>query len=316
MLIVCPTCGTTYNVGASNLGEAGRQVRCVRCSAVWLAGKPQPIASAAAKAKPSAIFDPEMALAAARNQTEAGGVEGAPASSPRGERQPDEQAPDAAVEGNWPGHSGESSVDDRATGTPETIEAPPLAPAEGDGERPRLARTPERDAGEDIESFAARRARNQARRRRSRWPLGRMQTVLVALLVIDGALILWRSNVVRAFPQTASLYATIGLPVNLRGLTFENVKTTRETHEGVTVLAVEGGIVNATSKAIEVPRLHFAVRNAAGHEIYSWTAMPARTVLSAREAVSFRSRLASPPPDANDVIVRFFGRRDADSGGR
>ena len=29
------------------------------------------------------------------------------------------------------------------------------------------------------------------------------------------------------------------------------------------------------------------------------------------EAVPFRSRLASPPPDGRDVQVRFFTRRDA-----
>jgi hypothetical protein len=39
-------------------------------------------------------------------------------------------------------------------------------------------------------------------------------------------------------------------------------------------------------------------------------------VLSPGEAVAFRSRLASPPPDAQDVLVRFVNRRDVFAGTR
>ena len=114
----------------------------------------------------------------------------------------------------------------------------------------------------------------------------------------------------RHFPQTASLYAAIGLPVNLRGLIFEDVKSTGEFHDGVTVLVVEGTIVNLTRHTLEVPRLRFALRNSAGHEVYAWTALPAKTTLGSGNGLPFRARLASPPPDGRDVIVRFFNRRD------
>jgi hypothetical protein len=32
------------------------------------------------------------------------------------------------------------------------------------------------------------------------------------------------------------------------------------------------------------------------------------------ERMSFRSRLASPPADSKDVVVRFFSRRDLEAG--
>ena len=54
-----------------------------------------------------------------------------------------------------------------------------------------------------------------------------------------------------------------------------------------------------------MPHLRFAVRNAAHQEVYSWTAAPPRATLPPGEAVSFHTRLASPPPDARDVLVRF-----------
>jgi hypothetical protein len=115
-------------------------------------------------------------------------------------------------------------------------------------------------------------------------------------------------------PQTASLYAVIGLPVNLRGLAFENIKTAREMQDGVPMLVVEGDIVGTTGRHTEVPRLRFAVTDAGGKEIYAWTARPTRTLLPPGETLPFRSRLASPPSEANGVSVRFFNRRDAQAG--
>jgi len=77
---------------------------------------------------------------------------------------------------------------------------------------------------------------------------------------------------------------------------------------------VEGNIVNNVHKIVDVPRLKFVVRNAARQEIYSWTAVPSRTMLPPGEAMSFRTRLASPPPDARDIILRFVTRRDLVAG--
>ena len=133
------------------------------------------------------------------------------------------------------------------------------------------------------------------------------------MLVILGAL-QWRVALVRQFPQTASLFAMIGMPVNLRGLTFMDVKSRGEFVEGAMVLVVEGTIVNLTPKPLEVPRLRFGLRNTAGQEVYAWTALPTKTVLGSGDGLPFRSRLAAPPPDGRDVIVRFFSRRDASLG--
>ena len=35
MLIVCPNCGTSYDLDPAALGPAGRNVRCVRCRETW-----------------------------------------------------------------------------------------------------------------------------------------------------------------------------------------------------------------------------------------------------------------------------------------
>ena len=63
------------------------------------------------------------------------------------------------------------------------------------------------------------------------------------------ALVIWRVDVVRLLPQTATFYKMVGLEVNLRGLLFKDVKVTTETVEGKPVLVIEGVIVGETRKA-------------------------------------------------------------------
>ena len=75
--------------------------------------------------------------------------------------------------------------------------------------------------GEDIETFAVRQAKRRQAHRRKSWPASVLPTALAALLVANVMLIVWRTDVVKVLPQTASLYAAIGLPVNLRGLAFD-----------------------------------------------------------------------------------------------
>jgi hypothetical protein len=130
------------------------------------------------------------------------------------------------------------------------------------------------------------------------------------------ALVGARNDVVRFLPQTASLFAAIGLPVNLRQLDFQDVRITRETAEGATVLMVSGKIVSKANKPLEVPRLRFAARNAQGQEIYTWTARPERSILPPGESMEFHTSLAKPPADATDVMVRFFNAQDAMAGGK
>ena len=138
-----------------------------------------------------------------------------------------------------------------------------------------------------------------------RWP-----TAILALILLDLGLIVWRTEIVRLAPETASLYRALGLPVNLRGLVIANVTTEMRTVEGVQVLQIQGRIQSTAKRTVEVPRLRFAVLNGNENEIYTWTVLPTRSLLSPGETLAFQSRLASPPPETHDVLVRFFNRRD------
>jgi hypothetical protein len=202
--------------------------------------------------------------------------------------------------------------------TPQIEPAEPAAVSDAPGIVPDQPGAPpaepDKNPGEDIETFAARRLPRRAARKRKQARRSGITVLILLLVAINLGLIGWRQDVVRYVPQTASFYAAIGLPVNLRGLEFANITTSTETHDGVQVLVVEGMIVSVTGRPVAVPRLRFAIRSESGHEIYAWTAMPNKNVIAPRDTLAFRSRLASPPPNGHDVLVRFFTKRDLVAG--
>ena len=313
MLIVCPNCASSYEVAPDKLGAAGRSVRCARCRMVWFAAAQSEVPLATAT-NLFAADEPEAASAGAE-QIEGGefGWTFTPEEQARETNawsdpaEPDPAEPDPAFD--------TEAIEGDASAPPADPE--PVMVSDAPSIAPMLDQEPpppeDKGAGEDVETLAALRAKQAARRKRRHRKPG-LSLAIFALTAAILGLIGLRKEVVALAPQTASFYRAIGLAVNLRGLSFENVKTTREVSDGVTVLVVEGAIVNVTSHTVEVPRLRFGVRNEAGLEIYAWTSVPARTILGPHESVDFRSRLASPPAEARDVVVRFFNRRDIVAG--
>jgi hypothetical protein len=193
-------------------------------------------------------------------------------------------------------------------------DAPPLAPMDHDAakipaEPPMLTGMANR-----VDVFVAQRATRATPPAVRPFPVPSYPVLVATLAAIAVGLLIWRASVVLAMPQMASLYATIGLPVNVRGLVFEDVSTAQETQDGVQVLVVEGAVANVVRSAVDVPRLRFAVLNANGAEVYAWTSLPSRSVLASGEKLPFRTRLASPPADGREVTVRFYNRRDATGG--
>lgn len=128
------------------------------------------------------------------------------------------------------------------------------------------------------------------------------------------ALIIWRQDVVRAMPQTAGFFNTLGLHVNLRQMAFRDVTILTETVNGAQVYVIEGAIVATGKSPVDIPRLRFVVTDDKGQEIYAWNAQPEQPKVEPGERVAFKSRLASPPAEARNVTVRFFNRRDLNSG--
>ena len=300
----------------------------MRCQTVWQAELPhrEKLIAAAEALAPARGTVGAVAEATATVAAIAPAAPAAEFEIPMGaEAEPPAEEPSLATPTDVPSTTGAAESENGAPAendSPIEVKSPPIAPADFAAEQPPI----EGEAGppvaaidephEDIESVAARRYPIRAKRKGWKWPLSQLQSGILALIIADAIVVGWRADLVRAMPQTASFYAWIGLPVNLRGLVFDNLTTTTEQHDGVPVLVVAGDIVNSTGKTNNVPHLRFAVRNAARQEIYSWTAVPPLTALPSREAAAFHTRLASPPRDSHDLLVRFVNRYDVLAGTR
>jgi predicted Zn finger-like uncharacterized protein len=301
MLIVCPNCATSYDVKPNALGDAGRTVRCASCRKEWFA-TPQP-APAARTEIPAEFATPPVAAAVAE----------AAAAPPDpfdwdAPAEPSDAA--AAIPTDEAGAEDEISA---VWGMPQT-ESPPIAPSTPASDPATVEATAM--PFEDVETLAAKRALRLPRRRLDRVDLPLVPTIIAVQLVVIVACLLWRAEIVNLMPQTASFFRSIGFGVNIRGLEFTDIHTSKDTHDGVTVLIVEGSIVNTTRATAAVPRLRFALRNASLAELFSWTMPPEKGTLGPGETLPFHSRLASPPVDGNDILVRFLNRLDFVNGTR
>ncbi|MBR1195552.1 zinc-ribbon domain-containing protein [Bradyrhizobium sp. AUGA SZCCT0158] len=289
MHIVCPHCTTSYAIKLATLGAAGRTVRCSRCKETWLAR-------------------PEDAVEIAP---------AVPAMAEAGQGTGNAEA-DAAAE--W-----EAMARQEEAQEPPVVDSPSISadwPAEGEGSRGNEADWPsvaQQDAEAHQEALSTHRSRLAKLFRLPKLPSMRMPSVsapvaCAAMGALVVALMFWRTDVVRLLPQTATFYKMVGLDVNLRGLSFKDIKITNETVDGKPVLVIEGVIVGETRKPVELPRLRFSVRDEQGAEIYAWNAVLEQPVLKPGERAYFKSRLASPPPEGRNIDVRFFNKRDLAAG--
>jgi predicted Zn finger-like uncharacterized protein len=321
MLIACPNCGTSYGVEMATLRPPRgwtRQVRCHRCHCVWQAelSYAEKLVVVANTVAPVRRAMAAVAQAAAQPADRA-------ADYAEARLQPLERATallanelEVATTSSEP----EPMQRERLHPMPTAIEACTAAVAEFLGSiATRVAGCYSRMRQNDwrLQDWSLQDRSPQisllhvTRLQVSRLQVSRLQLIIAGLILADAAIIGWRTDLVWAMPQTASFYAGLGLPVNLRGVEFETVTAAAERHDGEPILIVRVKIGNGTNNVQAVPHLRFAVRDLQLQEIYSWTAAPARGSLAPGEALAFRSELALPPPNTRDVVVRFVDRDDS-----
>jgi hypothetical protein len=137
-----------------------------------------------------------------------------------------------------------------------------------------------------------------------RWPWT-AAFAFIALLAGWSLLVGARGKIMSRVPAAAPFYAALGLEGNARRLGFDSVVSRMTEVDGLRILVVEGEIRNLASASSVAPRLELSVLDAAGQEIYHWTAAPPKSRLDSGETARFRARLAAPPPQGREVRVRF-----------
>ncbi len=145
---------------------------------------------------------------------------------------------------------------------------------------------------------------------RAVWPrrvaLGAGWGLLGALVLVIGFVAsVYRQQVVEAWPQSASLYSTLGMKVNATGLDIHNIKYSEAPQDGQRVLTVTGALTNVTSRELPVPQIRVGLVDSDRRELYHWTFAPDVMTLRPGQSTRFVARLSNPPEQAAHAEVRF-----------
>ena len=337
MHIVCPHCNTSYVIQPSSLGPHGRTLHCSRCKETWVAYPESPIKEALAPAmdkidvriKSTGDGSRSNIVKDFRARNRLGGSISIADSQPIGNRchKPIENANENNVLSARAQTLDERVVNIRALGVQGSdinaldinalgINALDIQTLDdqtwNDKALGELLADDDESARPQPQPWFRRPFRHEGHTGRARTgaSLFGLPTGCAAMGALMAALIVWRADTVRLLPQTAPFYKMVGFDVNLRGLAFKDIKLTTDTVDGKQVWVIEGVIVDKARKPVDIPRLHFTVRDAQGAEIYAWNTAPEQSVLKPGERAFFKSRLASPPAEGRNIDIRFVGPRD------
>lgn len=131
------------------------------------------------------------------------------------------------------------------------------------------------------------------------------------LVVVLAASVVFRVQVVRLMPRTASAYAMAGLRVNAVGLSFEDIAARPGLQDGHAALVVSGAIRNIESHQIASPPMRIDVLDKNGKTVASSLSRLEDPVIMAGDARRFTITVLDPPPSADDVQVAFAMGADA-----
>ncbi len=95
-------------------------------------------------------------------------------------------------------------------------------------------------------------------------------------------------------------------------LAIQNIKTRFDGEGADRALIIEGMILSDASTPHNLPSLSFEIRSAVedgsvGQSIFQWMIPPPAPTIDRGNPVPFRARLASPPREGKDIVIRLAG---------
>ncbi len=129
------------------------------------------------------------------------------------------------------------------------------------------------------------------------------------------ACVLFRVDVVRLWPQTASAYAFAKMPVNPTGLAFETVQGQTNLINGHAALSVTGVERNVETRLRTSMPLRVILYDKAGKRLTSAVSAPPSRLIGPGETRSFAVNFIDPPAEGSSFVVEFaFDKASAPSG--
>ena len=134
--------------------------------------------------------------------------------------------------------------------------------------------------------------------------VGWLLAVLVILVLASA--VIGRNEIVAVLPASASIYQKLGLPVTVRlGLEFENVTSRRLAERGISILVVEGEIVNKSQEMREVPGVRITLLDDGGRQLQHQVFEAETPNVAAGASTAFSGRVVNPAEQARNFSVTF-----------
>ena len=134
--------------------------------------------------------------------------------------------------------------------------------------------------------------------------IGWLLAALVVLVLASA--VIGRNEIVAVVPASASLYQKLGLPVTVRlGLDFENVTSRRQAERGISILVVEGEIVNNSGQTRNVPKVRITLLDDAGRQLQHQVFDAETATLAPGATTAFSGRVVNPADQARNFAVTF-----------
>lgn len=136
----------------------------------------------------------------------------------------------------------------------------------------------------------------ERRRRKSRAAaLSAWTTTAAAFVVILAGLLLFRGEVVKRWPESASTYAAIGIPVNRFGLEFLETEAERFFDGTTPILEVRGAVQNISGRTAAAPLVRVILLDDAGQQVAEAYAPITPSSIPADATAIFAARVENPP---------------------
>jgi predicted Zn finger-like uncharacterized protein len=130
--------------------------------------------------------------------------------------------------------------------------------------------------------------------------------LIAVVLLIGWSAYRYRQDIAVIWPQSATVYSSVGLKVNAGGIDFRNVTYKQGSEDGQPALVVTGQIVNLASRELPIPQsVRVTLYDADKRELYHWPFKPGAATLKPGAALDFRTRISNPPAAARSLEVSF-----------
>ncbi len=180
----------------------------------------------------------------------------------------------------------------------------PLAPEQADAEKEENSESP--DTPKAPHANWREREAQRKRQKRRRIAFGVWGVILLILVLLSSIGIVYRSAVVRFWPNTASLYEALGMKVNLWGVDLGKTSVQRLIVGDANVLRISGEVTNPGKKDQHVPLVQISLRDETGATLYQWTVTPGPANLAPGEVAVFKTEVSNPPNNAVGIDFNFI----------